>query len=43
MIGRVIQLWNRDAATVETIRKAIDSMPARIRAVIQANGGNTKY
>jgi hypothetical protein len=38
---RVEVEWNEVAA--ETCQNLIESMPRRIKAVIRANGGHTKY
>jgi len=37
----VIRAWNQ--IPIKTIENLVDSMPQRIRAVIEANGGPTKY
>ncbi|ORE00883.1 hypothetical protein BCV72DRAFT_310543 [Rhizopus microsporus var. microsporus] len=44
----VHELWDRiekewNTFTVEECRRYIDSMPDRCRAVIDANGGHTRY
>lgn len=36
------KVWYNDLA-LEYLRKLIDSMPTRLRAVIKNNGGPTKY
>ena len=38
---RIVEEWNAIPATA--IRELISSMPARCQAVIDANGGHTKY
>ena len=38
---RVEEKWNEIPA--ETCQKLIESMPKRVKAVIRANGGHTKY
>jgi hypothetical protein len=43
LIAAVIKVWVRDASVVETCRKLVVSMPERVRAVIAAKGGHTKY
>ena len=42
LVSPVLQVWNH-AITREELLKLIDSMPARIAAVIKANGYPTKY
>ena len=39
--NELVSIWN--GFSVQCIRKYIDSMPDRVRAVIDANGGFTKY
>ena len=44
----VHELWDRvevewNEITTETCQNFIESMPRRIKAVIRANGGHTKY
>ena len=41
LIAGIIKVWLRDATLPETCQKLIASMPARVKAVIKANGGNT--
>lgn len=43
LISSVIQHWFRDATLPDTLSKLIDSIPQRIRAVIDAKGGHTKF
>ena len=38
----IVQSWNHDLG-IEYIRKLIDSMPDRLRAVVKARGGATRY
>ena len=40
---RVIVREAWDSVTTEDLRPFISSMPARCRAVVEANGGSTKY
>lgn len=40
---RLIAVWHRSEKIKENCRKCIESMPKRIRAVIDARGGTTKY
>ena len=40
---RVIVREAWDSVTTEDLRSLISSMPARCRAVVEANGGSTKY
>ena len=42
LVSAVLQVWNH-VITGEELLKLIDSMPARIAAVIKANGYPTKY
>jgi RNA:NAD 2'-phosphotransferase (TPT1/KptA family) len=46
--AEVHELWNRvkvewNEIAAETCQTLIESMPRRIKAVIRANGGHTKY
>ena len=46
--NNIEELWKHckeewDSLPTETIEKLYDSMPTRIRAVVAARGGNTKY
>lgn len=43
LISSIIQHWYRDATLPHTLKKLIDSMPQRLRAVINAKGGHTKF
>ena len=37
----VKEAW--DSITSETLQELLESMPARCKAVVEANGGHTKY
>ncbi len=39
--ANMVEKWN--SITVTELKKYIDTMPARCRAVIAARGGHTKY
>ena len=43
LICALIREWFRDEAFVSKIRKCIESIPARIQAVIDAKGGHTTF
>lgn len=43
LIERLIAVWHRSDSIKDNCRKCIESMPKRIRAVIDARGGSTKY
>lgn len=43
MISLIINLWYRDVEIQQCIRRSVESMPKRIRSVIQSRGGITKY
>lgn len=40
---KITHVWENNAEIPQMIRKCIESMPNRIRDVIAAKGGNTKY
>ena len=43
LICALIREWVRDESFVSKIRKCIESMPARIQAVIDTKGGHTTF
>jgi transposase len=43
LIAGIKKLWLQDATLRATCQKLIASMPTRVKAVIAAKGGNTKY
>nr|CAH7750864.1 unnamed protein product [Callosobruchus chinensis] len=43
LIEKVIYVWNHHPQMQETVQSCIDSMPRRIKALIAAKGGSTKY
>jgi transposase len=43
LIDRLISVWHRDEEVQKICISAIESMPRRINAVINAKGGPTKY
>jgi len=43
LIAAVIRHWYRNTTLIATLENLITSMPRRIKAVIAAKGGNTKY
>jgi len=43
LIHQVIKLWHRSFSISETCSKLIDFMHERIKVVIQAKGGHTKF
>ena len=40
-MNKLTQIWNE--ISLETLQNLIKSMPERIKAVIENNGGHTKY
>ncbi|GFS71540.1 transposable element Tcb2 transposase [Trichonephila clavipes] len=42
LLERIIHMWNHPQM-LETVQSCIDSMPRRIKALIAAKGGTTKY
>ena len=43
LIEKLIEVWNHNPSIAENIKTCISSMPRRIKAVIAAKGGTTKY
>lgn len=43
MIEAVIQVWYRDERISENCQKLVESMPKRVKAVIEAKGGHISY
>lgn len=43
MICQLIQVWLKDASVATTCERLIQSMPLRVRALIEAKGGHTKF
>ena len=43
LIGQLVKLWNHDDKLQDVCKSAILSMPQRIKDVIAAKGGHTKY
>lgn len=41
LMNKVRQIWNE--TSLQTLQKLVESMPERIKAVIENNGGHTKY
>ena len=43
LIAKLIEVWNYNSKLQETVQECINSMPRRIKALIDAKGGTTKY
>lgn len=43
LIEKIIHVWNHHPRMQETVQECINSMPRRIKALIAAKGGSTKY
>ena len=43
LIGKLIEVWSHNSRLQETVQECINSMPRRIKALIDAKGGTTKY
>lgn len=43
LIAALIKVWHRDSSVTDTCKRLVEQMPQRIRAVIEAKGGNTRY
>ena len=43
LAAHVNEVWATWQNREEMVRRLVDSMPARLQAVIDANGGHTKY
>lgn len=43
LLEKLIYHWNHNPRLAETVQSCIRSMPGRIRALIAAKGGHTKY
>ncbi|CAG4951888.1 unnamed protein product [Parnassius apollo] len=43
LLEKIIYVWNHHPQMQETVQSCIDSMPRRIKALIAAKGGSTKY
>ncbi|CAK9809190.1 Transposable element Tc1 transposase [Anthophora quadrimaculata] len=43
LIDKIIFVWHHDQEMLENCRKNMESMPKRIQAIIDTQGGETKY
>ena len=43
LIAKLIEVWNHNSKLQETVQECINSMPPRIKTLIDAKGETTKY